>query len=158
LAAERPLLLVESLTKHAQCGADTFLLGRVVVIGNKELQDNAATLLGPISANAEHELVRGLRVNLERAIYCTGSDWLRSDSSGAPLSGSGSIEREPAHPEAPSVRRLQPANVTPIAAIRPNNRTEDSDEEFLNYADAVLEDSASNISVSSQEDDEGFAG
>jgi hypothetical protein len=73
-------IIVESLTKHQQLGADKFIMGRLIAVSKKEgtkagklvdtnFLDLAQTLVGPVANEAYNPLLSQIRANMDKALY-----------------------------------------------------------------------------------------
>lgn len=74
-------IIVESLTKHEQLGADKFIMGRLIAVsntqgtqGNNQLVktnflDLAQKIAGPVSNEAYNPLLSQIRANMDKALY-----------------------------------------------------------------------------------------
>ncbi|WP_166507353.1 DUF4157 domain-containing protein [Nostoc sp. 106C] len=74
-------IIVESLTKHQQLGADKFIMGRLIAVsntkgteGNNPLDktnflDLAQKIVGPVSNEAYNPLLAKIRANMDKALY-----------------------------------------------------------------------------------------
>lgn len=74
-------IIVESLTKHQQLGADKFIMGRLIAVSNAEgtkdpnklvktnFLDLAQKIVGPVANEAYNPLLAKIRANMDRALY-----------------------------------------------------------------------------------------
>jgi hypothetical protein len=74
-------IIVESLTKHEQLGADKFIMGRLIAVSNAQgtqglnplvktnFLDLAQKIAGPVSNEAYNPLLSQIRVNMDKALY-----------------------------------------------------------------------------------------
>ncbi|AMO95194.1 hypothetical protein CFter6_2522 [Collimonas fungivorans] len=62
-------IVVESLSKHQQLGADKFTMGRLSAIGSEEFVQVAKTLLQPIENAAYHRLPAAYRLRMDKVFY-----------------------------------------------------------------------------------------
>ena len=73
-------IIVESLTKHAQLGADKFIMGRLIAlsktagtgsgaISKANFLDLSQKIVGPVSNAAYNPLLAKVRVNMDKALY-----------------------------------------------------------------------------------------
>jgi hypothetical protein len=62
-------IVVESLSKHQQLGADKFTMGRLTAIGSEEFVQLAKTLLQPIENAAYHRLPAAYRLRMDKVFY-----------------------------------------------------------------------------------------
>lgn len=74
-------IIVESLTKHQQLGADKFIMGRLVAVSNTEgtktphslvktnFLDLAQKIVGPVANEAYNPLLSKIRANMDKALY-----------------------------------------------------------------------------------------
>lgn len=74
-------IIVESLTKHQQLGADKFIMGRLIAISNTagtkgknvlvktNFLDLAQKIVGPVSNEAYNPLLHKIRANMDKALY-----------------------------------------------------------------------------------------
>ena len=62
-------IIVESLVKHSQLGADKFISGRLVVVGDEAFLKEAEEVAGPIADKVPHPLVDEFRRNLDQTLY-----------------------------------------------------------------------------------------
>ncbi|MCC4595933.1 hypothetical protein NRY95_10935 [Xanthomonas campestris pv. phormiicola] len=62
-------IVVESLSKHQQLGADKFTMGRLNVVGSAQFIDLARTVIGPIEEQAFHRLPAAYRLRMDRVFY-----------------------------------------------------------------------------------------
>ncbi len=88
-------ILVESLTKHQQIGADKFIMGRMIVVGSDNFIAKANEVVKPIADQAHEPILQEFRRNLDKAIYekeidniTRNFDGLRLDSNDGVDSGS----------------------------------------------------------------------
>ncbi|WP_323816493.1 DUF4157 domain-containing protein [Cellvibrio sp. NN19] len=72
-------IIVESLTKHAQLGADKFIMGRLIalsktagssgVISKTNFIDLSQKIVGPVANAAYNPLLAKIRANMDKALY-----------------------------------------------------------------------------------------
>ncbi|GJL75634.1 hypothetical protein [Nitrosomonas sp.] len=74
-------IIVESLTKHQQLGADKFIMGRLIAVSNTEgtkgpktlvktnFLDLAQKIVGPVANEAYNPLLSKIRANMDKALY-----------------------------------------------------------------------------------------
>jgi len=62
-------IVVESLSKHQQLGADKFTMGRLNVVGSAKFIDLARDVIGPIEEQAFHRLPAAYRLRMDRVFY-----------------------------------------------------------------------------------------
>jgi hypothetical protein len=62
-------IVVESLSKHQQLGADKFTMGRMTAVGSKEFIEIAVELLKDIEKDAYHRLPATYRLRMDRVFY-----------------------------------------------------------------------------------------
>ena len=74
-------IIVESLTKHEQLGADKFIMGRLIAVSNTlgtqgrgalvktNFLDLAQKIVGPVANNAYNPLLAQIRSNMDKALY-----------------------------------------------------------------------------------------
>ncbi|SEQ89838.1 hypothetical protein SAMN05421690_100354 [Nitrosomonas sp. Nm51] len=74
-------IIVESLTKHQQLGADKFIMGRLIAVSNTEgtktphplvktnFLDLAQKIVGPVANEAYNPLLAKIRANMDKALY-----------------------------------------------------------------------------------------
>ena len=62
-------IVVESLSKHQQLGADKFTMGRLTVIGNDAFVKLAGELLNAVEDAATHRLPSAYRLRMDRVFY-----------------------------------------------------------------------------------------
>jgi Ubiquitin carboxyl-terminal hydrolase/Domain of unknown function (DUF4157) len=62
-------IVVESLSKHQQLGADKFTMGRLSAVGSKEFVALAKLMLRPIEEAAYHRLPAMYRLRMDRVFY-----------------------------------------------------------------------------------------
>jgi hypothetical protein len=73
-------IIVESLTKHEQLGADKFIMGRLIAVSNAmgttvgaldntNFLDLAQNIAGPVSNEAYNPLLSQVRANMDKALY-----------------------------------------------------------------------------------------
>ena len=65
-------IVVESLTKHHQLGADKYTMGRVNAVGTVEFLELARQVLGPIEKSAHDPLLADFRLNMDKVFYGGG--------------------------------------------------------------------------------------
>lgn len=62
-------IVVESLSKHQQLGADKFTMGRLTAVGSAGFVKLAEELLGPVAQWAAHRLPAAYRLRMDRVFY-----------------------------------------------------------------------------------------
>ncbi|KAA2239054.1 hypothetical protein F0L74_22855 [Chitinophaga agrisoli] len=73
-------IIVESLTKHEQLGADKFIMGRLIAVSNTKgttagalkktnFLDLAQNVVGPVANKAYNPLLAQIRANMDKALY-----------------------------------------------------------------------------------------
>lgn len=72
-------IIVESLTKHAQLGADKFIMGRLIALSNTagsrgviskaNFLDLSQKIVGPVANAAYNPLLAKIRANMDKALY-----------------------------------------------------------------------------------------
>lgn len=67
-------VIVESLSKHQQLGADKYTMGRLNAVGGAAFIQLAHELIDPIEARAYHPLVASYRVRMDRVFYGVKDD------------------------------------------------------------------------------------
>ncbi|MBU9213173.1 DUF4157 domain-containing protein [Burkholderia gladioli] len=98
-------IVVESLSKHQQLGADKFTMGRLNVVGSAAFLACAKALIEPIEAAAFHRLPATYRLRMDRIFYGGG---------GAATSQAPAPRYRP-RPPVPVVHGAGPAATRPVA-------------------------------------------
>ncbi|WP_208449068.1 DUF4157 domain-containing protein [Burkholderia gladioli] len=102
------VIVVESLSKHQQLGADKFTMGRLNVIGSAAFLACAKALIEPIEAAAFHRLPATYRLRMDRIFYGGG---------GAATSQAPAPRYRP-RPPAPVVHGAGPAATRPAPRVK----------------------------------------